>query len=114
LEELLELVEEFGEGLRRLCLRLVEPAGGRVDAAAAEAHVVAHHARAGEGLEEVENLFALAEGVHQRRAAGAHVLQQEADEAGVVLQAGELGGDDAEVLGALGDLDAGEFSTARA
>ena len=61
------------------------------------------------GFEEVEDLFALAEGVHQRRAAGAHVLQEEADEAGVVLQAGEFAGDDAEVFGALGDLDAGEL-----
>ena len=85
-----------------------QPAG-RSHAAAAEAHVVAHHARAGEGFEEVENLLALAEGVHQRRAAGAHVLHQEADEAGVVLQAGQLAGDDAEVLGALRNLDAGEL-----
>ena len=107
-EERFVLVEELGEFGDDFA-GAVEPAGGHVDAAAAEAHVVAHHAGAGERFEEVEDFFAFAEGVHQGRAAGAHVLQQEADEGGVVLQAGELAGDDAEVFGALGDLDAGEF-----
>ena len=79
-----------------------EPIGRRVDAAAAEALVVAHHPRAAQRLEQVEDLLPLAEGVHERRAAGAAVLQEKAGQAGVVLQARELGQDDAQVLGPLG------------
>ena len=106
-EEAFKLVEKFREAVDDF-LGFGEPCGRGVDAASAEAHVVAHHAGAGERFEEVEDVFALAEGVHEGRAAGSHILHEEADEAGVILQAGELRGDDADVLGALGNLDAGE------
>ena len=74
-----ELVEEARELVHHL-LRLLQPAGRQVATAAAEAHVVAHHPRAAERLEQVEDLFALAEGIHQRRAQRAHVLEEKADE----------------------------------
>ena len=53
---------------------LFEPAGRQVAAATAKTHVIAHHSRPGERLEKVEDLFALAEGVHQGRARSPHVL----------------------------------------
>jgi hypothetical protein len=96
-EQRFVLVEEaavaVGERARR-----VQPARGGVDATAAETLVIAHHAGAAERLEEVEDLLTLAERVHQRGAAGAAVLQQEAGEAGVVEEPGQLGEDDAEVF----------------
>ena len=62
-------------------LRLFQPAGRQIAAATAEAHVIAHHPRAGERLEQVENFFALAKRIHQRRAGRAHVLQEKTDRA---------------------------------
>ncbi len=75
-QQRLELVEEARELVHHL-LRLLQPAGRQVATAAAEAHVIAHHPRAGERLEQVEDLLPLAEGIHQRRAHRAHVLQRE-------------------------------------
>ena len=107
-EEVFELIEERGI-IGDDFARLLQPAGWQVDAATAEAHIVAHHARAGERLEEVENFFALAKGIHQRSAERAHVHEEEPGEAGVIDDAGQLGGDDADVFGALGRLETGEF-----
>jgi hypothetical protein len=107
-EERLEFVEEgavavgefFGGG---------DPVVGGIDAAAAEALVVAHHPGAGERLEEVEDVFAFAERIHEGRAGAAAVLHEEAGETGVIQEARELGEDDADVFGALGDGLAGEL-----
>jgi len=85
-------------------LGLLEPAGGQIHSAAAKTHVVAHHPRTGERLEEVEDLFALAKGVHQRCSTSSHVLRQKPYETGMVLQPSQLAGDDPEVLGAFGYL----------
>ena len=82
---------------------------GRSLLAAAEAHVIAHHAGAGQVLEQIEDFLAFAEGIHQGGAPRAHVAEDEAGERGVVDQAGQFGGDDADVFGALGHLDAGQF-----
>src|SRR5208283_3583178 len=99
-DELLVLVEEPAEAAGQGA-RGIEPSRGRVRAATAEALVVAHHPGAAQGLEKVEDLLALAERVHERGAACAAVLQEEAREARVVEEAGELGEDDAQVLRAL-------------
>ena len=107
-EERLEFVEEGAVAVGEF-LRAREPVGGGIDAATTEALVVAHHAGAGEGFEEVEDVFAFAERIHERRAGAAAVLHEEAGEAGVIQEARELGQDNADVFGALGDGLAGEF-----
>src|SRR5688572_31123746 len=56
--------------------------------------LIAHHARAAERLEQIENLLALAKRIHQRRAERAHVLQQKTNQAGVILQARQFGNKD--------------------
>ena len=60
-------------------------------------------------LEEIENFLAFAERVHERRAPRAHVAQQKTEQRGVILQPRQLGENDAQILGALGNFDAGEF-----
>ncbi len=107
-QQRLELVEEAREIIHDF-LRLLDPARRRVAAAAAETHEIAHHPRAADRLEQVEDFFALAERIHQRRAHRAHVLKQKAAERGVVLQAGQFGEDDAQVFGALRHLQPGEL-----
>ena len=107
-QQRLELVDKLGQAGDHLA-RCVEPGRGNIHAAAAEAHVIAHHARAGERLKEVEDFFALLEGVHERRAAGAHLLNQKPNRRGMILHARQLGEDDANVLGALRNLLRGEF-----
>ena len=107
-DEGLEFVDEGWEGGDEVA-DAVDPAFGDFAAEASEAHVVAHHAGSGEGFEEVEEFFALPEGIHEGGAPGAHVTEEEAEEGGVVLEAGEFGEDDAEVLGAFGDFESGEF-----
>ena len=107
-EQGLELVEEGPVAADEL-LRAGQPVGRGIHAAAAEALVVAHHAGPAERLEEVEDLLALTERVHQRRAAAAAVLHQEPGEAGVVQQAREFGKDDPHVLRALWHRDPGQL-----
>ena len=107
-EQVFKLVDKARQACDHFA-RGIEPGRGNIDATAAEAHVVAHHARTGERFEEVENFLALFECVHERRAAGAHLLDEEADGGSVILNAGELGEDDANVFGALGDFLAGEL-----
>ncbi len=102
------LVKEAREFAYHL-LRLFEPARRQVTTATAEAHVIAHHPRPGEGLEEVEDLFTLAEGIHQRRAGSAHILEEEADEGDVVLKAGQLSGDHPDIFRALRRLQPGQL-----
>ena len=57
----------------------IEPGWCCIHSAAAKAHVVHHHACAGQRFKQVKNLFPLAEGVHQRRAACPHLLDQKTD-----------------------------------
>ena len=59
--------------------RPLDPALGQVGGDAAEAHVVAHHARAGGRLEQVEDQLALAQAVQRGREIRAQVVEQEAD-----------------------------------
>ena len=104
----LELVEKSRVAIDHLP-GLLQPTGRQITTAAAKAHVIAHHPRAGERLEQVENLLALTEGIHERRARGAHVLQKEADQDSVIDQAGQFGCDDADVFGAFGCLQPGKL-----
>ncbi len=90
-------------------LRLRQPFIAHVHADAAEAHIIAHHPRAADGLEQIENFLAFAEGIHHRRAERAHVLQEKTDETGVILEAREFRHDDADVFGAFGHGQAGEL-----
>ena len=99
-QEILKLIEKARILVGNL-LRAFDPARRQIDATTAEAHVIAHHPRARQRLEQIENLLPLAERVHQRRAQRAHVHEQETHEAGVILQARQLGGDDADILGAI-------------
>jgi hypothetical protein len=73
-DERLVLVEKLAVAVGEL-LRGREPVGRRIDTAAAETLVVAHHPRAAERLEEIENFFTLAKRIHERRAARARVLK---------------------------------------
>src|SRR5438094_4700648 len=86
-----------------------EPIIVRINSAATEAHVVAHHTRAGERFEQIENFLALAERVHEWRTPRSHIAQQKPQERRVVLQPSEFGENDAQVFGALRNFDAGEF-----
>ena len=82
---------------------------GDVSHHAAEAEVVAHHARAGDGFEDVEDEFAFLEGIQRGRVHRAEVVEQCADEDEVVLNAAQLGDDHADVFGAFGDGDLHQF-----
>ena len=88
---------------------LLQPAGGKIATAAAETHVIAHHARAAQGLEQVKDFFPFAEGIHQRRAQRAHVLQEKSGQAGVVEQAGQFADDHADVFRALRHRQTGQL-----
>src|SRR5262249_12369609 len=85
-EESFVFVDEAREIIHEL-LRLLEPSAGKIDAATTEAHIVAHHASAGERLEQIKDFLPLTERIHQRRAAGAHILDQKTDQRSVILQA---------------------------
>ena len=107
-EHALVLVEEA----REVCHQLAggcEPLRRGIHAATAEALVVAHHAGSSERLEQIDDLFTLTEGVEQRGERGTEVVEQEANQTRVVNQAGHLGQNDAQVLGAIGYGLAEEF-----
>ena len=79
---------------------------GHIAHHAAKAVVVAHHARAGDGFEDIEDQFAFFEGIQRRGEIRAQVVEQHADQDQVVLDAAEFRHDDADVFGAFGHLDA--------
>ncbi len=93
-----EQVAQRGPELRR---RLLVHAPG--------AHVAHGDPRAAQHLEQVEDALPLAEAVHERRAHGAEVLQEEADAHQVAGDALQLRRQHAQVHAALGDFDAGEL-----
>src|SRR6266700_2780846 len=107
-DQFFKFIEKFRETIDDLP-RTGEPIIVRINSAATEAHVVAHHSRAGERFEQVENFLALAERVHERRTPRSHVAQQKPQERRVVLQSSEFGENDAQVFAALRNFDAGEF-----
>ena len=87
----------------------IQPSFGQVHPASAEPHIIAHHPGAGQRLKKVEDLFAFAKGVHQRRAQRPHVHEQEPGKAGMVLQSRQLRRNNADVFGSLGWLEPGEL-----
>ena len=105
--QILELVEEFRESVDNLLCGSIQ-SGACIDPAAAEPHVITHHPGTGERFEQIEDFFAFAECVHQRRAPRAHVAEQKSEERSVILQPGQLGQNDPQIFGAIGDFDAGE------
>ncbi len=87
------------------CLDAIEEIQRRLHGEAADAEVAGHHALAGYRLKEPENLFALAEGVEEDgEGANVHGVRAEPDE--VRIEAAELGEQNANPLGALGDFEA--------
>ena len=86
----------------------IEPAERRLHGQAADAEVAGHHALAGHGLKEPENLLALAEGVEENReGANVHGVGAEPDE--MRVQPAQLGEQHANPLRALGDFEVEEF-----
>src|SRR5262245_5327357 len=70
---------EFVEKLRKLLgdgPGLLDPTGRQLYTAPAEAHVIAHHSRAAERLEQIQDFFALAKCIHEGGAHCAHVLRE--------------------------------------
>ena len=61
-------------------------------------------ARAGQALKQIENFFASLEGIHQRRTARAHLLNEKANGRRVILHARKLAYNHAKILRALRDL----------
>ena len=78
-EHAFELIEETRESIEHFP-DARDPIGSGIDPAAAETHVVAHHPRTSEGLKQVQDLLALAEGIHKWRAPRAHVVKEEAEQ----------------------------------
>jgi hypothetical protein len=102
---------EVVEGAVRRVDHLLDAArevGGHVLAQAAHAVVVVEHALAADVLEEVVELLAQREGVHEW-GGGAGVGAERAVEHAVRGDAAPLAHDQPHVLGALGHLDAGEL-----
>src|SRR5207237_4959446 len=66
-------------------------------------------ARAGERFEKIENLYALAKRIHQRRAPCAHVAQQKSEEGRMILQSRQFREDQAQIFGALRNFNTGEL-----
>jgi len=97
----------FGEGVEEGADAVVD-VGGRLEGDSADADVAGHHALAADGFEDAEQVFALAEAVEEDgEGADVHGVGAEPDE--VRLDAGELIHQDADILRALGDLEAEEF-----
>ncbi len=69
---------------------LAERVLGHVAHHAAEAEVVAHHARTGDRLEDIQDQFAFLEGVQRGGVHGAQVVQEHAQEDQVVLDAARV------------------------
>jgi len=81
---------------------------GQVSSYAAEADVARVHPHAGAEHEQIEDLLTLAEAVDQRREPGADVRAERADRDLVTGDPAQLRDDDADVLGALRDFEAGQ------
>ncbi len=75
----------------------------------AKAHVVAHHARARDHLEEVQDQLPLLDGVQSWREESPQIVEQKADGPEVVDDARQLNHEDSDVLCALRDLDPYQF-----
>ena len=90
----------------------LKPAGRRLQSQAANAEITGHHALAGDDLENLHDLFALAEAIEED-GHGAEVDGVRAEPDQVRSDASEFGEEHANVLGALGNFDAESFSTAR-
>ena len=102
-EQVFVFGRSWGEVMSRKSWMLVE-VERRLERDAADAEVAGHHALAGDGLEDAQELFALAEAVEEDgERADVHGVRAEPDEVG--LDAGQLVEQDAEVLGALGDFE---------
>src|SRR5258706_1996324 len=71
----------------------------------AKAEVVAHHPRARNGLKNVQDQFAFLECIDRGSVHHAEVVEHSPREDKVVLDAGELGHDHADIFGAFGDRD---------
>ena len=85
------------------CLHAIEEVERRLHGEAADAEVAGHHALAGDGLKEAENLFALAEGVEEDgERANVHGVRAQPDQ--VRIEAAQLGEQDANPLRALGNF----------
>ena len=103
-EQVFVLVDLPGKMFRKVLNLLVEDRAA-APGEAADAEVAGHHALAGDGLEDAENLFALAEAVEEDgERADVHGVRAEPDQ--VRLDAGELVEQDAEILGAFGNFEA--------
>ncbi len=93
-----------GKVLMKACTRS-KKVEGRLHGEAADADVAGHHALAGDGLKEAENVFALAEGVKEDgERANVHGVRAQPDQVGV--EAAELGKQNAQPLGLGGNLQA--------
>src|SRR6266480_5395320 len=84
-DERLEFIQKSWERIDNLLCGL-HPIRSRIDSASAEAHVITHHARTGKRLEKIENLLALTERIHEGRAPGTHIAEQESEQRRVILQ----------------------------
>ncbi len=106
-EEVGILVDLFRECLDE-GLNALEESEGRLHREPADAEVAGHHPLAGHHLEDAENFFALAEGVEEHgEGANVHGMRAQPDE--VRIEAGDLGEQDANPLGALGDFELKEL-----
>ncbi len=86
-------------------LHAIKEVEGRLHGQAADADVAGHHALAGYGFKEAENVFALAEGVKENgERADVHGVRAEPDQVGV--EAAQLGQQDAQPLGLVGNFQA--------
>ncbi len=95
-EQIRILVDLFGKGLDE-GLHAVEEIERRLHGEAADAEVAGHHALAGYGLKEAQNIFALAEGVEEDgQRANVHGVRAQPDQ--VRIQARELGEQHADPL----------------
>src|SRR5579883_680838 len=74
----------------------------------ADANVAGHHALAGEALEDLEDLFALAEAIEHHRH-GSHIERVRAKPNEMGRDALQLDHHHADILGALGNLQAKEL-----
>src|SRR5207248_11603905 len=85
--QVLEFIQKSREDINNLFCPL-HPARRWVNSASAETHVVTHHARTRQRLEKIENLFPLAECIHERSAPGSHIAEQKSEQRCVICQSG--------------------------
>ncbi|OQA95061.1 MAG: hypothetical protein BWY25_02581 [Chloroflexi bacterium ADurb.Bin222] len=108
-QEGLHRLHFFRQALAHQLASALDPALRQISRHPAGTHVVAHHPRARNRLEEIQNQFAFLQGVQRAGEVDPQLIAEESRRQHVIDDARQFGHDDAEVLRPFGDFPAKQF-----